>query len=98
MINVVAVTSDARPISAQFDTWQEAVQGVVRWSDNNLYCRSGSIVRVFMSEDGRGIEEHRIENLRGDLAAGLVACTCGEAIGRRAIGTEKCAYCLKGVR
>jgi len=59
-VNVVAVTSDARPISSQFASWQEAADAVAQWSKDPLYLRGAVLVTVVMS-DGKTLFKHDLD-------------------------------------
>ena len=82
-INVVAILTDGRTITAQIEGWEAAAKEVVRWADDGFYARKvdddgfytrkgNQIVRVFFGSEGINLEEHTVEGLRNDLKTGRV--------------------------
>lgn len=69
LINVTLVTDDARSLSFQeWDGgWKVAIARVLAHQTDG-----DRIARIFMAENGCGLEEHTFASLREDVAAGRV--------------------------
>lgn len=56
-VNVVAITSDGRPISSQCASFREAADEVVRWSRDPFYMQDAKLLTVVVT-DGKTFFKH----------------------------------------